>query len=165
VQDVLVRAGLSHAVFDEHFEGKEDCFLAAFDVAALRLRTQVEAAAGRGGADWRGRLRMGLEELLQFVVAEPDASRTLFVEARAACTAALLRRDELLDSFAAWIDSEARAELSNPPSGIAGARTAGTIDAFLYGRIVREETSDFEEVAQPLMQFAILPYSAAKAAS
>src|SRR3954465_11736469 len=33
VQDVLERAGVSRPTFYEHFENKEDCFLAAFDTA------------------------------------------------------------------------------------------------------------------------------------
>src|SRR4051795_1190781 len=76
VQDVLERAGVSRPTFYEHFGNKEDCFLAAFDAAAARLRDRVEAAASEGGERWRDRLRMGLEELLRFVDAEPDAAMT-----------------------------------------------------------------------------------------
>src|SRR6187402_117268 len=38
VQDVLDRAGVSRPTFYEHFENKEDCFLAAFETTADRLR-------------------------------------------------------------------------------------------------------------------------------
>ena len=75
MQDVLDWLGLPRPVFYEHFESREDCFLAAFDAAAARLRDRVEAAVSEGGARWRDRLRMGLEELLNWVVAEPDAAQ------------------------------------------------------------------------------------------
>src|ERR1700710_2460227 len=63
VQDVLDRAGVSRPTF---FENKEDCFLAAFDTTATRLRERLEAA-GEEGETWRERLRAALEELLRFV--------------------------------------------------------------------------------------------------
>ncbi len=83
VQDVLERAGVSRPTFYEHFENKEDCFLAAFDTAARRLRERLEAAAEQGET-WRERLRAALEDLLRFVSEEPDAAMTLIVDARAA---------------------------------------------------------------------------------
>ena len=68
VQDVLGRAGVSRPTFYEQFEDKEDCFLAAFDAAAARLRERIEAAvAGDRRRSWRERLRRGLEALLRFV--------------------------------------------------------------------------------------------------
>ena len=116
VQDVLERAGVSRPTFYEHFENKEDCFLAAFDTAAARLRERLEAAAAEAGESWRERLRLGLEELLRFVAEEPDAAMTLIVEARAACPAALLRRDELLDHFASCLDAQVRGGSADAPA-------------------------------------------------
>ena len=61
VQDVIERAGVSRPTFYEHFANKEDCFLAAFDATAARLRDRVDAAADKGGDSLRDRLRFGLE--------------------------------------------------------------------------------------------------------
>ncbi len=161
VQDVLERAGVSRPTFYEHFENKEDCFLAAFDAAAARLRDRVEAAASEGGERWRDRLRMALEELLRFVDAEPDAAMTLIVEARAACPPALVHRDELLDRFAACLDTQVRAEEvagSAAISSIAAAGIVGGIEALLYSRINRGEADDLESLIPSLMYFAVLPY-------
>jgi AcrR family transcriptional regulator len=160
VQDVLERAGVSRPTFYEHFENKEDCFLAAFDAAARRLRDRVEAAAGEGGDRWRDRLRMAVEEVLRFVVAEPDAARTLIVEARASCPEALERRDDLLDRFAACIDTQVRAELgaTETISPIASAGVVGGIESLLYDRINREDTKDLEAMIPSLMYFAVLPF-------
>jgi AcrR family transcriptional regulator len=167
VQDVLERAGVSRPTFYEHFENKEDCFLAAYDAAAARLRDRVEAAASEGGERWRDRLRMGLEELVGFVVAEPDAAMTLIVEARAACPPALVRRDELLDHFAACIDTQVRDEVagSDAVSSIAAAGIVGGIEALLYNRIARGDTRDLESLVPSLMYFAVLPYEGHEAAT
>lgn len=168
VQDVLERAGVSRPTFYEHFENKEECFLAAFDSAAARLHERLEtaAASGEDGASWRDRLRLGLEELLRFVVEEPDAAMSLIVDARAACPAALQRRDEFLDHFAARIDTEVRKESGDPPpSAIAAAGIVGGIEALLYSRLNRGETEDLEALLPSLMYFAVLPYEGHEAAS
>jgi AcrR family transcriptional regulator len=167
VQDVLERSGVSRPTFYEHFENKEDCFLAAFDAAAGRLRDRVEAAASEGGDRWRDRLRMAVEELLRFVDAEPDAARTLIVEARASCPPALERRDELLDHFAGCIDTRVRAEVAavGMISPIAAAGVVGGVESLLYDRINREDTEDLEALVPSLMYFAVLPFEGHEVAS
>jgi AcrR family transcriptional regulator len=166
VQDVLERAGVSRPTFYEHFENKEDCFLAAFDSAALHLRERLEAASAEGEG-WRQRLRLGIEELLAFAAAEPDAAMSLIVDARAACPAALERRDELLDHFAACIDTQVRAESTGgpAPSAIAAAGIVGGIENLLYSRLNRGETDDLGSLLPPLMYFAVLPYEGHEAAA
>jgi AcrR family transcriptional regulator len=168
VQDVLERAGVSRPTFYEHFENKEDCFLAAFDTAAARLRERLEAAGGAEDAEsWRERLRLSLEELLRFVIDEPDAAMSLIVDARAACPPALIRRDELLDHFASCIDSQVRAEApsDSAPSAIAAAGIVGGIEALLYSRLNKGETENLDSLLPSLMYFAVLPYEGHEAAS
>jgi len=166
VQDVLDRAGVSRPTFYEHFENKEDCFLAAFDAAAARLRQRLDSA-GEDEDGWRDRLRAALEELLSFVVEEPDAAMSLIVDARAACPDALSRRDELLDHFASCLDSRVRAEsaIGEEPSPIAAAGIVGGIEALIYSRLYRGETESLESLLPSLMYFAVLPYEGHEAAS
>jgi AcrR family transcriptional regulator len=167
VQDVLDRAGVSRPTFYEHFGNKEDCFLAAFDGAAARLRERLERA-GLPGEDWRARLRLSLEELLVFVAEDPDAAMSLVVDARAACPEALTRRDSLLDHFAACLDDQVRAASpagDDLPSPIAAAGIVGGIEALLYSRLNRGEAESLESLLPSLMYFAVLPYEGHEVAS
>ncbi|HEY5708954.1 MAG TPA: TetR/AcrR family transcriptional regulator [Solirubrobacterales bacterium] len=167
VQDVLDRSGVSRPTFYEHFENKDACFLAALDAAGGRLRTRIVATTSSADGNWRDRLRAALEELLRFAADEPDAAATLVVEARAACPAALLRRDELLDHFASCLDAQIRADppKGSPPSAIASAGVVGGIDALLYSRLNREEVENLEELLPSLMYFAVLPFEGQQVAS
>jgi AcrR family transcriptional regulator len=167
VQDVLERAGVSRPTFYEHFENKEDCFLAAFDAAAIRLRDRLSASALEAAGSWREQVRSALQALLRFIEDEPNAAMTLIVDARAACPAALSRRDELLDRFAECLDARVRAAAPADalPSAITAAGVVGGIDALLYSRLTKGDEGNLDSLLPSLMYFAVLPYEGHEVAS
>ena len=164
VQDVLTRAGISRPTFYEQFEDKEDCFLAAFDSAARRMRERVDRAVAEAAPDWRAQLRAGVAELLRFIADEPEEARMAIVEARASSPVGLRRRDELLDGFARCIDALVREDLAEPPSAIAAAGVVGGIESVLYARLQKGETGELETLLPSLMYFAVLTYAGQEAA-
>jgi hypothetical protein len=92
---------------------------------------------------------------------------SVIVDARAACPAALHRRDEMLDRFASCLDTQVRAEApaDSAPPGIAAAGIVGGIEALLYSRLYRGDTEGLEALLPSLMYFAVLPYEGHEAAS
>jgi AcrR family transcriptional regulator len=164
VEDVLARAGTSRPTFYEQFEGKEDCFLAAFDASAAQLWARIDTVVSNAGGNWRERLRSGIAELLRFVEDEPAAARALIVEARASSADSLRRRDELLDRFAACIDAVVREDLDEPPSAVAAAGVVGGIESVLYARLQKADAEPPDELLPSLMYFVILAYAGHEAA-
>ncbi len=98
VADVIGGARASRETFYEHFENKQDCFLAAYDEAVRRLTDAMRGAAA-GGAPAAGRFERVLERYLDAIAAEPALARTFLIEVYAAGPDAWRRRARVLDRF------------------------------------------------------------------
>ena len=131
------RAGMSKATFYEHFANKEECMLALYDDAVQtvqRSMAQAAAQAPRGSAlGARERVRRGSRAFLTALAENPEYAQTLLVEIIGAGPRATVRRDAILQGFAAMLDAE---NVSGAQRGLIG-RFASPHDAFaVVGAIV-----------------------------
>jgi AcrR family transcriptional regulator len=100
IGDVTGEAGVSRAAFYQQFSGKEECFLATYDLAGEWFCEGVEAAVA-GAEDWRARIRTGVSEALRLLTANPLVAHLIAVEALQAGDAARERQEDCFDRFAA----------------------------------------------------------------
>jgi len=114
IADVVRVARVSKRTFYEHFTDKEACFLAAYSTGTdLVIGDIVAGIAGMPDADWRERLRVGLEAYLDTLAAEPEISRALLVDVLGAGPQAVELRQRVYDRFVdqwRFIADQARAE-------------------------------------------------------
>lgn len=100
VGDIVERARVSRSTFYEQFSDKEECFIAAFDVAVesvvARMSEAWESARGR---DWRSHVRSDITTYLMTLAAAPDFARAMHVEVLAAGPAALEKRAQVFAQF------------------------------------------------------------------
>ncbi len=97
------RARVSKRDFYKLFAGKEECFLAAYDIIVSHSLRGIIAAA-EGEEEWRERLRLGLLAFAGQIAASPDAARLTLVEVFAAGAVAverMLRTDRLFEALVA----------------------------------------------------------------
>jgi AcrR family transcriptional regulator len=100
VDDLLAAGKVGVGNFYSLFEGKEACFLAAFDWILEGIEGRVEATY-REAESWPEGAVLGLRELILSVCEEPLAARIVLVEAQAAGPAATKRYESLLDRVTA----------------------------------------------------------------
>jgi AcrR family transcriptional regulator/DNA-binding MarR family transcriptional regulator len=106
VAPVVARAGISRRTFYELFEGREDCFLAAFDWGIEQAR-QVMVEAYGSQRSWREQIRHSLAALLMLLDAEPELACVCVIEALAAGRLMLARRAQVLDELIDALDATA----------------------------------------------------------
>ena len=78
-----------------------------------------------------------------------------------------MRRDDLLDHFAACIDAQVRELLPDAPSysPVTAAGIVGGVEALLYSRLNKGETDDLDALLPSMMYFLVLPFEGQEAAS
>lgn len=165
VRTVLARTGLYRQAFYDNFSDKDDCYRVAFAAGVARLEA-LAAAAAASQETWRPKLRAGLGAVLDFLDAEPDVGRALFVEVHAAGPEALARRAEAMKKAADFIDL-ARLEASegDSPPRIAPEGIVAGIHAVIHSRLSTGAEEGFRALLPEFMYFAVLPYFGADAAS
>ena len=93
VRDVIARAGVSRKTFYEHFDNKEECFLAAYDAGVASMLEAIGDAIRAAAPDGPLAIaRAGTARYLDTLAANPAFARTFLVEVSAAGPAALERR-------------------------------------------------------------------------
>jgi AcrR family transcriptional regulator len=83
-------AGVSKRDFYKHFDSKEECFLAAYDIIVSQSVREILAAA-EGEEAWCERLRLGFLAFAGQIADNPEAARLALVEVFAAGAVAVER--------------------------------------------------------------------------
>lgn len=153
-------AGVSNQTFYEHFKGKRDAFLAAFDGLAAEALS-VAAAAFAAEPDRPEAVGAGLRALLEHIAVNEQFARLAFFELPTAGPAALDRADATLDSFTAFLGPGVEpGELPGAvPQPILEAIATG-IWAVLQYEVVRGRRKDLPELAPELARYALTPFEA-----
>jgi AcrR family transcriptional regulator/DNA-binding MarR family transcriptional regulator len=158
VAHVVGRSGVSRRTFYELFEDRDECLMAAFDLALARAAGRV-LPAYRRGEGWRERLRGGLGGLLEFLDDEPALGALCVVDMLGAGEAGIARRARVVDALVDAVDEgrgEARAGLK--PSRLTAEGVVGAVLAVLHARLARGTGESLFGLLGPLMGVIVLPY-------
>jgi AcrR family transcriptional regulator len=157
--DHLIAGGeTSMGVFYKLFEGKEDCFVQAFDLVVEEAETDARAAAAPFD-DWGARVSAGLRSLLELVAANPFAARLVLVEAQSGGTDAVRRYGRLQAEATAVIRSGRAASnaVADLPESFEEATVSGAL-WLIQNRLVRGESIDAAELHPRLAKMVLEPY-------
>lgn len=154
------RAAVSKSDFYKHFESKDDCFNAAYDVAIARIRERVHGACQEcEDATWAARVQAGIAALLTFLAAEPALASLVLVEGLRAGRGIYDRYQAALEGYVpALRDGAPRALDGSPVPEAMDEAVVGGIASLLARRVLSEEGEQLEELLPEVLEFAFAPY-------
>src|SRR3954469_21591386 len=154
VADVIARAGVSRKTFYEHFDNKEECFLAAYDAGVELMLDAIDEAIGAAATAGPVAIASaGTERYLELLAANPAFARTFLIEVLAAGPRALERRARVHARFAdqlATIHRAARAGASDPGPHVFRA-CVGAIHELVTDHVLRRGAETLPELLEPLV--------------
>jgi AcrR family transcriptional regulator len=156
VADAIARAGVSRKTFYEHFDNKEECFLAAYDAGVEAMLDAIDAAirdAAPGGPV--AIARAGTARYLETLAANPAFARTFLIEVLAAGPRALERRAAVHARFAeqlAAIHRAARGAASSDPPAHVFRAAVGAIHELVTDHVLRRGAETLPELLDALVE-------------
>jgi AcrR family transcriptional regulator len=102
---ITAAAKISRRTFYEYFEGKEDCFLAAYEMIEAHVLDSMLSAPGAGGP-WPDRVRARLAALLDLLARDAAVSRCFLIEPLAAGAEVAARYREAMQLIAGTLRPE-----------------------------------------------------------
>jgi AcrR family transcriptional regulator len=165
ITEVVKAASVSTRDFYELFKGKEECFLAAFDVVRDHLEKLIRRAVADED-DWAHRVIAGLRAGLEFFAGEPELARFCLLEAVSATpTIAIRFREAVLMGVPAL--AEGRAELSDQAALLPETEDAilGGIVSLATRSIIAGDTEKLPDLLPDFVDFALGPYLGAERAA
>lgn len=158
VDQIVKAAKVGYVAFYELFDGKEGCFLAAFEQIASETRSELSAAVS-SEASWPEQICAALSSLVESIAADPARGRVGLVEVQAAGPAAFARYQEAIDGAIPKL-REGRAY--RPEAAVLSdtleEATIGGIAWIFQRRLVRGEAAKIAGLLGEVIQIALAPY-------
>jgi AcrR family transcriptional regulator len=155
IAHLIEAASVSRRTFYEHFGGKEECFLAAYEMIVAHVQEALRE--GEELPAWPDRVRAELATLLQIFAADPTVARFVLVESLAAGGAVAERHRASLRCIAALLRPEAPAD----GDALAEAREqalVGGISTLVVRRLKAGEADRLEEMLPDLHELVLTSY-------
>jgi AcrR family transcriptional regulator len=156
IADIVRRAGVARKTLYDNFDGKEEVFLAAFDLTVSEVTTQIEESCEQAGGEWIDQVAAGLRGFLSYLAANPAAARMCMVEAMSATPAASARYDQALQRFVDLLRGSAPAGTALPAT--TEETLVGGVAWILHQQIRRGETEQALALMPELLDFVLSPY-------
>ena len=160
IAHITRHAAVSRRTFYEHFDSKDACFVAAYDVVMEQLRERVDAAYQEPD-EWPQALRGGLAAMLSFLAAEPNLARLCMVEALVAGPVVVERYDAAVHSLVPYLEAgrEGRSpEVLARLSPSTEEALVGGLVSLISRRIIAGRSGELEQLLPDLVEFTLTPY-------
>lgn len=165
VEDIALEAAVSlHALY-EHFGGKEEAFLVAYEVGHDKGLAIVERAYA-AQSDWRLGVRAGIAALFAFLSSEPAFAHIALIDVLTATRLTAERSSMGVGGFAQLLVpglNETRTQI--PPSAVTIEAVAGGIFELCLHYALRGQIASLSELTESATYIALAPFIGAEQAA
>ena len=157
IADITAAAHVSRRTFYEHFESREQCFLAAFEVVMAHLHRLI-ADATEPIEDWPHQVQAGLEALLRFFASEPELAHLCLVDSLTAGPAVAERyRTEIFSFKPLLMPGRKQRQSPRPLPDSTEDTLIGSVASVLTRQVV-SAPAELEKLLPDFMAFILMPY-------
>jgi AcrR family transcriptional regulator len=158
IPEIVQEAAVSVQAFYEHFSGKEDAFLVAYELGHRKALAIVERAY-ESSEDWPAAVRGGIAALLEFLASEPAYAHLALIDALTASPKAATIAYQAMSGYAAML--EPGLELGTdgqPPATIAVEATTGALFELCFVYVAGERARELPGLTDIAEYVALQPF-------
>lgn len=164
LEDIASEAAVSLQTFYEHFENKEEAFLATYEVGHAKAVAAVNRSLDFR-LEWADNVKLGVKALLEFLAAEPAYAHLACVDILIAYPHVAARVDEVNYSYAELLDLRLdETAPSRMPSSVAGEAIVGGIFELLHDYILNGRAREVLDLTDHVTYIVLTPFIGSEAA-
>jgi AcrR family transcriptional regulator len=163
LEEIVSEAAISLQTFYEHFENKEEAFVATFEMGHAKATAAINRSLDLK-LSWAQNVRLGLTALLEFLASEPSIARLACVDILIAYPHVTGRVNEANFSYIELLDIGPDDTYPNMPAPVMREASVGGIFELLHDYILHGRTQRLGELVDYVMYIAITPFAGAEIA-
>jgi AcrR family transcriptional regulator len=159
IPEIVQEAAVSVQAFYEHFSGKEDAFLVAYELGHRKALAIVERAY-EAQEDWPTAVRVGAATLLEFLAAEPAYAHLALIDALTASPKAATVAYDGMNAYAWMLEPGLEPNLNgNPPTSVAVEATTGALLELCFVYVVAERARELPRLSDFAAEIILRPFA------
>lgn len=164
LEDIVAEAAISLQTFYEHFESKDEAFLATFEMAHSKAMAALNRSLNMR-LSWAQNVRLGVNALLEIIASEPAAAKLACVDIMIAYPHMTGRVNEANFSYIELLDIGPADSYPNMPAPIVREAIVGGIFELMHDYILQGRTEHLPELSDHVMYLVIAPFAGSEIAA
>ncbi|MGH2911901.1 MAG: TetR/AcrR family transcriptional regulator [Solirubrobacteraceae bacterium] len=158
IPEIVREAAVSVQAFYEHFSGKDDAFLVAYEIGHRKALAIVERAY-ESQEDWPQAVHVGIAALLEFLASEPSYAHLALIDALTASPKAATVAYEGMNGYAGMLEPGLElAGTEHPAAPVAVEATTCTLLELCFVYVADERTRELPTLIDLACNLALRPF-------